>query len=139
MNKKQKTLLFSLPAILIIGLLAFLSLPYSFTPFSTWLENLLSQKDPCVCLCPWWLFIIVLVFSCSLILRVFSSFKKESKLGYWAILIILGIATYIFHLLIHRFYTQKQIFEASIFCQWFWLIDLVIVFIFGLFKTHKGR
>jgi len=132
MKKNQKLFLFTLSAILTLGLLSFLSLPCPFTPLGLWLENLVPQKDTCSCLCPWWLFLLLLTLSCLLLFKVFKNFKKKSKAGYWASLVGLGVVVFIGHFLAHRFYTGKQIFEPSVFCRWFWLMDLAIVFLFGL-------
>ncbi len=90
-------------------------------------------------ICPWW-WIISLILLGVLIGYYYYLTRKGPIEWWWVPPVVFGIIAYLFHEYAHKFY------EASPFCPWFWLIDLLIVIIttFGYIyyerrKTTEGE
>ena len=131
--KDKKTwwpIIFLLIPTVIIGGLSYLSLPYSFTPLSRFLERLFIWVDDCICLCPWWLFISLQILI-GLLLYIASRNHLLKRRVYIFSTILVGLLSFLYHHWAHNFYiTGQKILTNSVFCRWQWLFNLVLALIF---------
>jgi len=137
--KNSKLNFLSIIGFLSILTIVLLSLPYPWCGLSSWLEAFISIVESCACVCPWWLFSIGQIISSYFLFLLAQSIKKHSRIKYVVLQILIGLIFYIFHIFIHNYYIGKQIYQASVFCPWMWLIGLIIGVIFSILPIYKPK
>lgn len=129
--------LLPLIAMVLMSLLVLISLPNPFNPLTLWLEKLVGGNIDCQCLCPWWIFLILQI-CLSLVLLWFARAEiKPSRTKYMMYLAFIGLFSFLFHLLVHNYFIIRQVFEASVFCSYSWLGNVVLILLFSIFKIKK--
>jgi len=136
--KIHPSIFFVLSSLLILTIIVFLALPYPFCPLSWWLETLIVKDfNPCPCLCPWWLFILLQLLISLILKKYFQTRIKHQRRSYLIAQIINLIFINLFHWLMHRYYIAQQVFDPSVFCRYFILISLLLGLISLVFQTKK--
>ncbi len=134
--RNSKHNLLSVTAFLVVSLLILISLPYPWCGLSSRLETLITKQNECHCLCPWWLFVVGQIVSSYFLFLLARTPKKHSKVKYVVLQAGIGIFFFVYHHLVHNYYIGKSMFEASVFCNWVWLIMLGIVLLFSIFPIY---
>lgn len=137
----KNSLILSIVSILILAIIIFIALPYPFTPLSTYLEKLLIKDiDSCVCLCPWWIFILLQIFVLIIFRKYFKTKTNYSKLIYFITMITSSLLIILFHFFVHTYYVKNLILSPSVYCQYFWLISFLCFLVFTIFipRTKKA-
>jgi hypothetical protein len=136
---KNKTWILPVTTIALLTIITFIALPYPFVPLGIWLERLLKPVEDCICFCPWWLFALLQITGSLTIFQFIKTEKQPSRPKYLMLLAFLGLGAFIFHLLAHNYFLKEKMFEVSIFCDWYWLIVLILILIFGILKIKKDK
>lgn len=135
--KYRKINLLLVSAFIIVSVLIFISLPYPWCGLSSWLESLITRQSECQCLCPWWLFVTGQMIISYFLFLLARTPKKHSRLTYVILQSAIGFFFFVYHHLVHNHYISRGIFEASVVCNWVWLIMLGIVLLFSVFPIHR--
>jgi len=137
--KSSKLNFLSIIGFLSITVVILMAMPYPWCGLSSWLEALFKKVENCACICPWWLFSIAQIISSYFLFLLAQSIKKHSRVKYVVLQILIGLIFYFFHNFMHNYYIGKQIYQASVFCPWMWLIGLVLTVIFSILPIYKQK
>ena len=138
MNRSKLNFL-SIIGFLSVAIIILISLPYPWCGLSSWLEALITKVQNCGCICPWWLFVIGQIITAYFLFLLAQSIKKHSRLKYIILQFIIGMLFFFFHGIIHSYYLQREVYQESIFCNWMWLIGLIVATIFSLLPIYKDK
>jgi len=138
MNRSKLNFL-SIVGFLSVATIILLSLPYSWCGLSSWLESLITKTYNCGCICPWWLFVIGQIITAYFLFLLAQSIKKHIRLKYVILQFTIAMLFFFFHGIVHSYYLQREVYQESVFCNWMWLIGLIIAIIFSLLPIYKNK